>query len=452
MLLSHKGFRARIAALRIGKLSVSTVVGLLAMAAFAAAQSQPPKPPASTNSTKPPPAPAPQNPQQPPQQNPPPPPPPNGNFSVPIAGLSSADLARFQHGAQVFGETETVADGLGPVFNRDSCRACHNAGGPGGGNSTIFGVRFGKLTNGKFDPLINLGGPVLQTQGITGRNGQKIPSEVVPKEATIVARRRTTPTFGLGFVDAVPDAYFQGLAATQLATTPETAGRVNLVTDLRTGRKVVGKFGWKAASPNLFHFAGDAYKEEMGITSPGWLRDSDGRLIDEENPPQGNAALLKFNPVFSPNEDDLDDVEAFADFMSLLAAPPRGPINATVTAGQEVFLDIGCADCHNTTMMTGTNAVPQLSLKSFAPYSDFLLHDMGSLGDGVSQGMATGREMRTAPLWGLRLHTRFLHDGRASSIEDAINQHQGQGAAARTRFQQLNSTDRAAIVAFLKSL
>jgi len=250
----------------------------------------------------------------------------------------------------------------------------------------------------------------------------------------------------------VPDAYFQGLAATQAATTPNTAGRVHIVTDLRTGRKVVGKFGWKASVPNLLNFAGEAYKEELGVTSPGWVRDADGRLINEENPPQGNVALLKFNPVLSPNEDDLADVVALAEFMAMLAAPPRGPITATVTNGAEVFTAIGCADCHNTTMMTGSHPISALSVKSFAPYSDFLLHDMGALGDGIPQGAARGTEMRTAPLWGLRTQTRFLHDGRSATLEDAILQHQGQGQFSRTRFQQLSAADRSALLAFLRSL
>jgi CxxC motif-containing protein (DUF1111 family) len=161
---------------------------------------------------------------------------------------------------------------------------------------------------------------------------------------------------------------------------------------------------------------------------------------------------LKFNPVASPNEPDVDDVQAFADFMTFLAPPPRGPITATVTAGEKIFSDIGCANCHSPSLTTGTNPVAALSLQSFAPYSDFLLHDMGSLGDGIVQGIARGSEMRTAPLWGLRNVTAYLHDGRATTLDDAILKHAGQGQHARDLFQQLNANDKAALIAFLKSL
>lgn len=313
-------------------------------------------------------------------------------------------------------------------------------------------TRFGTRTNNKFDPLIRFGGPVLQERGIIGTNGKPIPGERVPREATIVAHRRTTAVFGFGLVDAVPDSVYYGLAAKQATQTPATAGRVNKVTDLLTGQKVVGKFGWKAASPNLMNFAGDAYKEEMGITTKGWLRDADGRSIEEENPPQGNVSLLQFNPVTSPNETDLDDVRALANFMRFLAPPPRGPINSQVQSGEKVFGKIGCADCHVPSLMTGANPSSALSFKTFAPYSDFLIHDMGSLGDGIEQGVATGRDMRTAPLWGLRTQTSYLHDGRAKTLDDAILQHQGQGKGAADKFRGLSAQDKASLIAFLKSL
>jgi CxxC motif-containing protein (DUF1111 family) len=293
---------------------------------------------------------------------------------------------------------------------------------------------------------------VLQGQGIVALGGRVIPGEVVPREATIVAKRRTTPVFGLGFVDAMPDSFFNVLSAKQLALTPETAGRPNLVMNLRTGRTVVGKFGWKAGSANLFDFSGDAFKEEIGVTTPGWVRDASGRTISEENPPQGNVSLLQFNPAPNPNQRDLRDVQAFTDFMVMSAPPPRGPITAAVTAGEKLFSDIGCAACHSPSLTTGTHPIAALSLKTFNPYSDFLLHDMGSLGDGIEQGIAKPTEMRTAPLWGLRNVTNYLHDGRATTLDDAILQHRGQGQHARDLFQQLNATDKSNLKAFLNSL
>jgi CxxC motif-containing protein (DUF1111 family) len=121
-------------------------------------------------------------------------------------------------------------------------------------------------------------------------------------------------------------------------------------------------------------------------------------------------------------------------------------------AGEVVFVKIGCANCHLPVLRTGSSSVAALDRVTFQPYSDFLLHDMGSLGDGIEQGQATGRDMRTAPLWGLRVRTTFLHDGRATTISDAIAAHEGQGSQARDRFKALSGGDVANLLAFLNSL
>lgn len=190
----------------------------------------------------------------------------------------------------------------------------------------------------------------------------------------------------------------------------------------------------------------------MGITTPAWLPDEDGRLIDDENPPQGDASLMEYNPVASPNEPDIEDVILFTDFMMFLAPPPRGPITGDIRQGEKLFASIGCANCHVPTLITGNHASAALRFRNFAPYSDFLLHDMGSLGDGIEQGQVRGGEMRTAPLWGLRFQPSFLHDGRAATVEDAILQHEGQGLKSRNRFRLLSEPDRTRLLAFLNSL
>lgn len=373
-------------------------------------------------------------------------------FGDPIPGLSVNELVRFEAGKEAFTEVEGVADGIGPVFNRNSCVACHDNQATGGG-SEIFSTRIGaKKSNGPFDPLMKFGGPTIQTEGIVGREGYLLQGEVIPRQATIVARRRTPPTFGFGLVDAVPESNLILLSLKQNLLTPKTAGFPNYVTNMRTGRYAVGKFGWKAGIATLFDFAGDAYKDEMGITTPGWFRSGDGRLIDEENPPQGNAAVLEFNPATDPNEEDVLDIVLFNDFMSFLAPPPRGKETGATKQGEHVFSRIGCADCHVPTLYTGAHPSAALSFKSFHPYSDFLLHDMGSLGDGIEQGFGTGSQMRTAPLWGLRVQKSFLHDGRASTISDAILQHAGQGRFSKSRFEQLPAKDRSDLLAFLNSL
>ena len=270
---------------------------------------------------------------------------------------------------------------------------------------------------------------------------------MVPAGATIVAHRRTTPLFGLGLVDAVPDARFIALARRQAVRNPAIAGRPNIVTDVVSGQRAVGKFGWKSQVPNLLHFAGDAYLNEMGITTP---------LFPDENCPQGDCDMLACSGRTGLDDDELDDIELFADFMAFLAPPARvrdeHAAKGSTSYGGLLFTGVGCADCHVRSLRSGASSVAALRFRRFEPYSDFLLHDMGSLGDGIEQGEATGREMRTAPLWGLRFVTAFLHDGRAPTVEDAILAHDGQGRRARDRFASLPRGERAALVAFLRAL
>jgi len=364
----------------------------------------------------------------------------------PLPGLTSDQLTRFTQGQDAFSTVEGVTDGLGPVFNDNSCAACHTAtvsGAPvAGGTNARLETRFGRQTLTGFDPLANLGGSLIQEKGIGAVTGAVFVGETVPPEANVVAKRRTTPLFGLGLVDAVPDQAFKNLAALERMLTPATAGTLALVTNISTGSLSVGKFGWKDQNPTLFQFSGDAYLNEMGITNP---------QFPNENCPQGDCALLAFNPEPGLN-DDGTDVQKFSDFMSFLAPPPRGAITTAAKIGESLFTNIGCANCHTTQLTTGPSSVPALNQVVFHPYSDFLLHDMGRLGDGITQGPANGRMMRTAPLWGLRFQSQFLHDGRASTITGAILGHAGQGAAARNQFIGLTDAQKFALLAFLRSL
>ena len=365
------------------------------------------------------------------------------DFGDPLPGLTDAQLAEFQTGKTEFQGAEDVPDGLGPVFNEATCVACHTIPTVGGGGTRLE-TRFGRLTNGKFDPMTEFGGSLLQDQGIglVNVNGSyEYVGETVPAQATIVAKRRTTPLFGLGFVDAVPDATFVAIAEFQARAFPDTAGRPLMVTNLATGGVSIGKFGWKAQVPTLF-FAGDAYLNEMGITNP---------MFPNENCPQGDCTVLSHNPVPGLN-DDGTGVRRFANFMTLLAPPPRLPVTATIVEGGVVFASLGCANCHVPALKSGPHQVAALSNKAFFPFSDFLLHDMGHLGDGIEQGDARGNEMRTAPLWGLRAITTFLHDGRATSIKAAILAHDGQAETARDRFNALDQETQAKLLAFLNSI
>ena len=205
---------------------------------------------------------------------------------------------------------------------------------------------------------------------------------------------------------------------------------------------MVGKFGWKAQVPNLFQFSGDAYLNEMGITSP---------MFPDENCPQGDCNLLVCN-TGGVNDADGADVAKFANFMRFLAPPPRGPVDDDARRGEAVFYATGCFSCHAPALRTASHPVAALDHVTFFPYSDFLLHDMGSLGDGIEQGIATGSEMRTAPLWGVRTRAKLLHDGRATDLAQAILAHDGQGKRSRNAFASLDATAKRRLLAFLKSL
>lgn len=378
----------------------------------------------------------------------------HANFGDPLSGLTADQLNRFNVGKDDFQEIESVSpDGLGPVFNEAGCVVCHlgpagtAAAGAVGGTTERVETRFGRTrADGSFDAMTEKGGSLIQDTGIGPQPGSpscNYVGETVPTDATIVARRRTQPLFGLGLVDAVPDSDFQALAASEPAA---TRGMVSIVFNPDTHNpNAVGKFGWKAQVATLHMFGGDAYLNEMGITNPSF---------PNESCPQGDCALLRCNPVPALN-DNGTAVNHFNDFMTLLAPPPLGPITSQVAEGALVFAGIGCANCHIPVLRTGASSIQALDHRFFFPFSDFLLHDMGSLGDGITQNLATGRLMRTQPLWGLRAQTALLHDGRTTGpqrVENAILAHDGQGRAARNNFAQLSAQDKSNLLAFLNAI
>jgi CxxC motif-containing protein (DUF1111 family) len=365
-----------------------------------------------------------------------------GNLGEPVRGLTAAQLAAWRTARDEFNEDKDAAGGLGPIFNDVSCLRCHSGPVAGGSNPRAVTL-FGKTTNGVFDPLTARGGSVLQEEALGPEQGMPpFQRELVPAQATIVTQRRTTPLFGLGFVEATPEATFIALAAQQAAGNPATAGRVAFVMNFVAGTHTVGKFGWKAQEPSLFQFAGEASLNEMGITNPEF---------PNENCANGTCNDLARNPAPGLN-DTGDGVRQLTDFMLMLGAPSRGLITADATAGEQVFQQLGCNQCHVPNLTTGSHPIAALSTKTYSPYSDFLLHDMGALGDGIVQGDASGREFRTAPLWGLRAQRTFLHDGRANNIDDAITAHDGQARASREDYQRLDAQARVRLMAFLNSL
>jgi CxxC motif-containing protein (DUF1111 family) len=363
---------------------------------------------------------------------------------APFAGLTAAQRADFAEGVADFTSEEEIDEGLGPLFNERSCVACHGVPAVGGGSERTV-TRFARRTNGIYDALANLGGSLMQDHAIGPADGSThtFHAEVVPRSANLTVQRRSTPLFGLGLVDATPDSDFVALAAMQAASRRDgVAGRVSLVDNIRAGMKTVGKFGWKAQVPTLFQFAGDAYVNELGITTPDF---------PNESCPQGNCAELSFNPMPGINDDGSGAI-LLNHFMTLLGAPARGPQNRDTDEGAATFESAGCASCHVATLRTGSSPVAALDRQTYHPYSDFLLHDMGSLGDDIEQGAAKGKEMRTAPLWGLRYITTFLHDGRAKTLDQAIRAHDGEASAARERYVSLSENAKAKLMAFLRSL
>ncbi len=363
-----------------------------------------------------------------------------GEFGQALGGLSATELAAFNVGRTDFQAVETPEGGLGPIFNDRSCAACHTAGGLGGG-SNITVTRFGHSANGVFNSLDHLGGSLLQAQAI-----HPDVMERVPAEANVVSLRLSTPIFGAGLIEAIADETIKLQALHRQADGVQ--GRVSLVHDVASGKMRVGRFGWKAQQATLLAFSGDAYLNELGITS---------RLFPTENAPNGNTILLAEYDKVPDVEDTVDpstgkgDIDFLADFMRFLAPPPMLHVR-TASAGAALFQRAQCSACHVPMMFTAANSSRALSYQPVPLYSDLLLHDMGRLGDGIEQASATAREIRTAPLWGLRARTKFLHDGRASTVQQAIQQHDGTAAPSRQRFDALKPAEKQQLLDFLQTI
>jgi CxxC motif-containing protein (DUF1111 family) len=350
---------------------------------------------------------------------------------APLSGLSGAERRQFVRGSAIFNQLFTPATGLGPLFNESGCADCHSDPTPGGSGSEVevHGSRY--YGNGTCDLLEDQGGFVFQefaTPALTAATG--LTSEPIPSIAAI--GRRTTPqVFGRGLLDAVPDAELLALAASEARTDPRAAGRAAVLPDGR-----VGKFGRKANAATLLDFNTDAFFFEMGITSPA-------------RPVEGLVGALPMPPGVDPAPDpeiSASDLAAANDFVSFLAAP-TGSTEENVT-----FQSIGCATCHVPQLTTGPSPVPALSNRRVRAFSDLLLHDMGSGLADICLGVAKPSEFRTEPLMGLRLRTRYLHDGRASSLDEAIEAHGGQASAARRRYEGLTSAQRLALLQYLRTL
>ena len=366
----------------------------------------------------------------------------------------------FARDQQVYEENKAVADGLGPVYNATSCVVCHQN--PNSGSaSQITELRVGHNdTNGNFvNPTIFINDG---KDTITGRsivNDRAIGPEAqehIPATENIRTLRAALNTLGDGFVEAINDGTLIAIAEKQ----PElTEGKVHgevVQTPIfeAPGQTRVGRFGWKDQHSSLLSFIADAYLNEMGITN---------RLR-----PKDVTTVLKTttDPEDQPDNLGLADIDHFAQFIRGTMVPPRDTVLAATPAalkGEELFRRVGCSVCHVESITTapvgtvidgGMFTVPEaLGDKIIHPFSDFLLHDVGT-GDGIVQvgPQDTANKLRTVPLWGLRTKARFMHDLKSLSLDNAISRHDGEAHDPARRFKELSPEDRNALITFLNSL
>jgi CxxC motif-containing protein (DUF1111 family) len=374
----------------------------------------------------------------------------------PLPGVTPAEFEEFRLGLDDFLEVESAEEGLGPAFNGTSCAACHNVPAIGGAG-TIAEVRAGRRdASGRFHTLDASGETLFHLFSIPTHGCQAI----VPPEANVFARRVPIPLFGAGLVEAIPDDTIVALEDPFDRDRDGVSGRAARIQDAATGERRIGRFGWKAQHATLLTFGADAYRNEMGITNDVFSAEVAYGVTAER--------MRACDPIADP--EDLADprtrrrgIDNFASFMRFLApvgrdtasAGGRGsldpPQGTALAVGEQVFAAVGCATCHRPVLTTGPSSNPLFDRKPVALFSDLLLHDVGT-GDGIVQGPAEADEIRTPALWGLRLRRPLLHDGSAATAADAVQRHAGEGELARRGFEQLADADRAALLAFLRSI
>ena len=407
----------------------------------------------------------------------------------PIAGLNRVEREKFDECKRYFEHEFTVSEGLGPLYNGQSCYSCHGSPGIAGGEGSdpakanIIWVANRKLNRPLSEkPLSEVrhllmladvesvkAGPYLFRHSITDLNSSgksmvdesecKVEASAEIPKVDLVSRRLAPPLFGVGMLNAVMDDDIDDHEDDATDENSLNAGRSIDVHDPLTAKLRVGRFGWKAQSPNLVNMTSFMMNAGPGISTPLY----EERIIVDDLP----RCIL---PHLPPDPNDMGAGAAkLIYYLSLLAPPERGPITEEVKRGEQVFQKLECAFCHTPSMQTAPsvrvidpsspapkfhyNKVAALSDKTFYPYTDMLLHYMGpALSDGVPEGKSSGGEWRTPPLWGLRFRKHLLHDGRAGSIESAIKAHDGQAADSRSAYEKLSPAEQQDLLQFLRSL
>lgn len=416
-------------------------------------------------------------------------------YSHPLSGTQTPDRRSFTVGNSFFNQvwvaspaSTTARDGLGPIYNAVACSACHFKDGRGRGlpeqeGQTDISLLFRLRVKGFGRELIphpTYGGQ-LQPQGIPGVPGEgqsvvryeKIHlefsdgtlSELLKPvyefikmnfgplgDETIASPRVAPQMIGLGLVEAISEEDILKNEDPYDADGDGISGRANWVISTVTNAKALGRFGWKAGKPSLLEQNAAAFVGDMGITSS---------LHPTEECTETQTECLKERTSEDIPDDRLQNVTRYTQ---LLAVPKRRNFKAIeVVNGRKIFETINCSACHIPGYKTGNSSVSVLSNQTIYPYSDFLLHDMGdeladSKEDLLNEDEASTREWRTPPLWGLGLtktvngHTRYLHDGRARNLEEAILWHGGEAKKSRDAYMSLNKKERDDLIRFLEDL
>lgn len=362
-----------------------------------------------------------------------------------------------------FEERDTIAKGLGPVYNAQSCAECHQNP-VSGGISQITEFRCGHLdANGNFVDCP--GGSLINDRAINPAIQERRPTNA----ENIFTFRTSLNTLGDGFVEAISNTTLQNIAANQPNQSGgQIAGALTVVPVLEaSGQTRFGRFGWKDQQASLLSFSSDAYLNEQGITN---------RFNLVENTSLGNSVAAYDTvpdnqpcasaPSVNCGEDGDEDINAFAAFMRSTKAPPRDTALANTSdaiAGSSLFDQVGCSICHVRTITTaaagtvingGAFTVPAaLGNKNIHPFGDFLMHNVGT-GDGIVQnaGQASANFMRTAPLWGMRTRGRLMHDGETTNRNDAILRHAGEATFVINNYRNLSTTQKNQLITFLQSL
>jgi len=417
--------------------------------------------------------------------------------------LSPNEQALFNQAMQRFQEIDSVSgavagepgNGLGPTFNGNSCAQCHAQPSVGGSSPGLtspqnavpnpqvalagldgalnavptFITSTGPVREARFVQTSNgsLDGGVHDLYTIAGRSDATGCSLAQPNFAGALSSnnvifRIPTPLFGLGLVEATPDAALQA----NLASTASARSAMKIAGSFNTSGNdgTITRFGWKAQNKSLLMFVGEAYNVEQGVSNelfpnersavPGCI--FNGSPEDATNVLNQNSASPNFGTLIGTASEMSSDLVNFAIFSRLSAPPAPAASTASIQRGASLFNSIGCALCHSPSLTTGPSPYTGMSNVTYNPYSDFALHNMGSgLADGIHQGAAAGNQFRTAPLWGLGQRLYFMHDGRTGDLIQAIEAHSSNGSEATMvirQYSKLKSSQVQDLLNFLRSL